>query len=102
VKDGGNGLDEVSTVTFKALKAGQSVTVAGLTVVAKTNVTASDVAAAFAARTEDPSEYPLASTSLFDFAGQLAGFSSGEASPQLPQTTQMAPSTLRASAASPS
>ncbi len=78
-KDGGNGLDEVSTVTFKALKAGQSVTVAGLTVVAITNVTASQVAAAFADRTDDPNEYPLESTDFFDFEGQLEGFSSADA-----------------------
>ncbi|NBX53720.1 MAG: flagellar hook-associated protein FlgK [Betaproteobacteria bacterium] len=49
-KDGGNGFDETSTITFKALKAGQSVTVAGVTLTAPTNMTASDVAASFSDR----------------------------------------------------
>ncbi len=49
-KDGGNGFEETSTITFKALKAGQSVTVAGLTLIAPTNMSAIDVAASFAER----------------------------------------------------
>jgi hypothetical protein len=47
-KDGGNGLEETSTITFKALKTGQSVTVAGLTLTASTNMSANEVAASFA------------------------------------------------------
>ncbi len=49
-KDGGNGLEETSTITFKALKAGQSVTVAGITLTASTQMTAAEVAASFADR----------------------------------------------------
>jgi len=74
--DGSPGTDETAVVTFKDLKAGQSVTVAGLTVRAKVDVTAADVGAAFGSLTYDPADYPLPDTGDFAFTGQLVGWSS--------------------------
>jgi flagellin-like hook-associated protein FlgL len=79
VNTGGAGNDEESTITFKDLKAGQSITVAGLTVRAKADLMASDVAAAFANLSNDPAGYPLPDTSEIAFSGQLVGFTSAGA-----------------------
>jgi flagellin len=80
VNTGGAGNDEESTVTFKDLKKGQSITVAGLTVRAKADLAASDVATAFASLSDDPDDYPLADTTEIAFSGQLVGFTSGAVS----------------------
>ena len=72
-KNGGDGLDEKATVSFKALKTGQSVTVGGLVVTAQTNVTADEVAAAFSSV---PANTTVANTTKFVFSGQLTAFSS--------------------------
>jgi len=70
------GTAEVSTVTFKDLKAGQSVTVAGLTVRAKMDLEASEVATVFQSLTDDEDDYPLSDTTEVAFTGQLVGFTS--------------------------
>ena len=75
--DGVPGVDETAAVTFKDLKAGQSVTIAGLTVRAKVDVTAIQVGEAFESLTYDPADYPLEDTGDFAFTGQLVGWSSG-------------------------
>lgn len=81
VNTGGAGNDEESTVTFKDLKAGQSITIAGLTVKAKQDLQASDVATAFASLTDDPANYPLSDPSgKVSYSGQLVGFTSAAAS----------------------
>jgi flagellin len=75
--DGSPGTNETADVTFKDLKAGQSVTIAGLTVRAKTDVTATQVGEAFASLTYDPADYPLPDTGDFAYEGILVGWSSG-------------------------
>jgi len=80
INTGGAGNDEESTITFKDLKKGQSITVAGLTVRAKADLDAADVAAAFGGLSNDPADYPLPDTSEIAFSGQLVGFTSAAAS----------------------
>ncbi len=80
VNTGGAGNDEESTITFKDLKKGQSITVGGLTVRAKADLMASDVAAAFGGLSNDPADYPLPDTTEIAFSGQLVGFTSSAAS----------------------
>lgn len=65
---------EVSSITFKDMVAGQTVTVAGLTFTATGSVSAAQVAAAFsgAAANSTPSN-----TSTGNFSGVLTGFSAG-------------------------
>jgi len=91
VNTGGAGNDEESTVTFKDLKKGQSISVAGLTVRAKADLAASDVAAAFSSLSNDPDDYPLADTTEIAFSGQLVGFTSGAASGDDVAFTSIAP-----------
>lgn len=68
---------EASTVTFKDMVAGQSITVAGLTYTATTAINASDVAAAFAGAL-DSTNPPTPITGKF--SGKLSGFNAGVSS----------------------
>ena len=66
-------INEVSTVTFKPLAAGSSVTVAGLTYTATSPMAASAVAAAFASKTDGY-------VGTGQYSGTLSGWASGTAS----------------------
>jgi len=76
---GDNATQELAEITFKGLKAGQSVTIAGLTVRAKIDQSADEVAAAFANLSLDPdiTPYPLEDTDSIAFSGQMLGWSTG-------------------------
>ena len=67
---GASGVNEVQTVTFNALIAGQSVTVAGLTLSATGSMTADEVATAFSTATAG---------SNGTFSGTLTGWTAGTA-----------------------
>jgi len=70
------GVNEVSTVTFKALAIGNSVTVGGLTYTANKANSAQDVAEAFSNISNGAAGATL-SAIKGDFTGTLTGFSSG-------------------------
>jgi flagellar hook-associated protein 2 len=76
-QQGGALATEASTVTFKDMVAGQSITVAGLTYTATTATTANDVAAAFTGAL-DSANPPTPITGKF--SGKLTGFSAGVSS----------------------
>ena len=67
---------ESSTVTFKDLLNGESVTVAGLTFIASVDSTAAEVASAFAGLSEDLDNTPTSPTNGV-FVGNLTGFNAG-------------------------
>jgi flagellar hook-associated protein 2 len=67
---------ESSTVTFKDLLSGESVTVAGLTFIASVDSTAAEVASAFAGLSEDLNNTPASPVNGV-FVGNLTGFNAG-------------------------
>jgi flagellin len=73
VTQGTGSSSESASITFKALKAGQSITVAGLTVRAKTDLDATAVGAAFASKTASST---LTDTTALAYTGALTGFTS--------------------------
>ena len=74
VTQGTGAATETAAVTFKALKAGQSVTIAGLTLRAKIDLTPTQVGAAFASLTVNTT--PADSLSLA-YTGVLTGYATG-------------------------
>ena len=83
---GTTSLNESSSITFKDMVAGQTVTIAGLTFTATGPVTANQVAAAFSGAAADSTP---SNTSTGNFSGVLAGFSAevSTASPTLKFTS---------------
>ena len=75
ISQGSAGTDETATFTFKAMKAGQSITIAGLTIEAKLDVTALKVAEAFAGKRWDDT-YPIAMPDGLAFSGRLTEWAS--------------------------
>ena len=75
IVQGSAGTDETATFTFKAMKAGQSITIAGLTIEAKVDVTALKVAEAFAGKSWDDT-YPIAMPDGLAFSGRLTEWAS--------------------------
>jgi flagellin len=73
VTQGTGSSSESASVTFKALKAGQSVTIAGLTLRAKTNLTATEVGDAFAGKSVSST---LTDTTALAYTGALTGYTS--------------------------
>jgi flagellin len=71
VTPGTGSATETAAVTFKALKAGQSVTIAGLTLRAKTDLDATAVGAAFASKTPSST---LTDTTALAYTGALTGY----------------------------
>jgi len=71
ISQGSVGTDETATFTFKSMKAGQSITIAGLTIEAKVDVTALKVAEAFAGKSWDDT-YPIAMPDGLAFSGRLS------------------------------
>ena len=67
---------ETGTVTFPALVAGESVTVAGLTFTAGATMTAADVAGAFASLAANASSSAAGLNAAGSFSGALTGYSS--------------------------
>ncbi len=67
------GVTEQNTVTFSALTSGQSVTIAGLTLTAAADMTATEVAAAF-------STPAVSSGASYALSGSLSGWAAGAAS----------------------
>ena len=73
------GEEESVVLTFKDMKAGDAVTVAGLTFEASEAITATDVALLFADLTDGMSSSDLPDTLLGTFTGEFVGWASGTA-----------------------
>jgi flagellin len=73
ITQGTNSSYESASITLKGLKAGQSVTIGGLTVRAKTDLTATAVGDAFASKTASST---LTDTTALAYTGALTGFTS--------------------------
>jgi flagellin len=67
---------EKSTITYRAMNTGETITVAGLTMTAKANLTAAQVAAGFASLSEGVTT-GVVDAAKYDWSGRLLGYSTG-------------------------